>query len=130
MPHPWALPLALIFTTYGSALGIYTFINPVAAARLHGVDIEHPARTTSSSFGNPAIPIVTVFGGRGLATGVALFALYWQGMSEAMGILMLSLTVAGVVDTVVVARQGPKNKAWTHVVGTAVMGLTGWGLVM
>ena len=40
MPHPWALPTALLVTTFGNVLGIYTLVSLFAAARMFVFDLE------------------------------------------------------------------------------------------
>lgn len=129
MPHPWALPTALVFTAFGNILSIYTFASPLAAARMFGLDLG-PHSGDQSSSGNKALRFVPVFGGRNLAIGLAIFAFYWQQMPRAMGTLLLCCTAAGIVDIVVTALWGIKGKAWTHAIGTVIMGLSGWGMMM
>ncbi|MCJ1391813.1 hypothetical protein MMC18_004680 [Xylographa bjoerkii] len=128
-PHPWALPTAIIFNLSGIALGLYTFFSPLSAARMFGLDLAHPAGGESLS-DNVSLRMVPVFGGRNIAIGVAFFVLYWQRMPKAMGTLLLSLMVSGTVDTAVTGIWGPADKAWTHALGSAVLGLCGWGLLM
>jgi hypothetical protein len=90
MPPFWVLPLALLFNAAGSALGIYTFISPLAAARMHGIELDSPV---DSSPGGPALPFVSIFGDRILAIEVAMFSFYWQRMHGALGTLLLCLIV-------------------------------------
>lgn len=126
MPHPLALPTALLFLGSGTILSLYTFISPIAAARIYGIDLQQ-------STGNPPdadYRFVPVFGGRNLALGLATFAFYWQGMPRAMGTLLLCLTVTGMVDIVVTSLWGMKDKAWTHAAGTVIVGLAGWGMLV
>ncbi|MCJ1471778.1 hypothetical protein MMC13_000419 [Lambiella insularis] len=130
MPHPWALRSALIFTAYGTALGLYAFINPRSAARLYGVDIQPSLDTIATHEEQSAVPFVFAFAGRTLAVGAALFVFYWQQMPRAMGILLLCLTVGGAVDVGVTSSWGLEGKALVHGVGAVVMGLTGWGLLV
>ncbi|MCJ1303323.1 hypothetical protein MMC08_006131 [Hypocenomyce scalaris] len=129
MPHPWAVPLALLFASYGTALSLYTFISPLAAARLIGLDLEPPTISVSPPPGDLALRFVPLFGGRNLAVGLAILAFYWQRMPRAMGTVLICCAAAGVVDTVVMGVWGMAGKAWGHAVGTAVMGVTGWGLM-
>ena len=51
-------------------------------------------------------------------------------MPKAMGTVLICCTAAGIVDTLVMALWGMEGKALGHGVGTVVMGLTGWGLMM
>ncbi len=129
MPHPWALRTALLFTTFGNVLSIYTFVSPLAAARMFGLDLE-PSVGDQPSSENKALLFVPVFGGRNLAIGLAIFVFYWRRMPKAMGTLLLCCTVAGFVDIVVTGAWGMQGKAWTHATGTAIMGLSGWGMMM
>ncbi|MCJ1258893.1 hypothetical protein MMC24_006727 [Lignoscripta atroalba] len=126
MPHPWALPAALIFGTYGSALSIYTFLSPLPAARLFGLDIS----PSFSPRENPAHGFVPVFGGRNLALGLMILAFYMQRMPRAVGTVLMCMTAAGTVDTVVMALWGMEGKAWVHGIGTVMMGMVGWGLLV
>lgn len=128
MPHPWALATALVFTTFGNILSIYALASPLTAARMFGLDLG-PRSSDQSPSGNQALRFVPVFGGRNLAIGLATYAFYWQQMPRAMGMLLLCCTVAGIVDTVVMGLWGMKGKAWTHAVGTVIMGLSGWGMM-
>lgn len=128
MSQPWAIPAALFFATVGSSLGIYAFISPLAAARMHGIELEHSASGSPSS-NRAAVHLVTVFGGRNLASGLTMLALYWQQMPKALGTMLLCTVAAGVVDTVVTSRWGTKQKAWGHAIGTTILGLTGWALM-
>lgn len=66
---------------------------------------------------------------RNLAIGVAKFFFYWQRIPEALGTLLLCLMVSGSIDTIITARYGQKQSAWTHAIGAAVMGFTGWALL-
>ena len=128
-PHPWALPTAIIWNLAGIALGLYTFVSPLSAAHIFGLDLANITGAESLS-NNVSLRMVPVFGGRNIAIGVAFFALYWQRMPKAMATLLLSLMVSGTVDTVVTGTWGPSDKAWTHALGSAVLGLCGWGLLM
>jgi hypothetical protein len=76
-----------------------------------------------------ALPFVVVFGGLNLAIGIAMFSFYWQRMPEALGTFLLCLMVSGSMDTVIAARYGQNQSAWTHAIGTAVMEFTGWALL-
>ncbi|TKA75854.1 hypothetical protein B0A49_05058 [Cryomyces minteri] len=127
MPHLWALPTALVFGAGGSALSLYAFVSPGGAARIFGLDIE---KSNSASSNDLALQWVRIFGGRNLAIGLAIFAFYLQRMPRAVGTLLLCITAAGTVGTVVTGLWGVTDKAWGHAVGTTVLGLTGWALVM
>ena len=95
---------------------------------MFGLDLE-PSHRDHSTSDNIALRFVPVFGGRNLAVGLAVYAFYWQEMPRAMGTLLLSLTAAGIVDTIVTSLWGMKGKAWTHAIGTVIMGLSGWGMM-
>ena len=125
MPNPWVLRLALLFALYATLLSVYILVSPLSAIRLFGLDPIPLANISSSS----PVAFITVFGGRNFAIGLAMLALYWQGMYRAVGTILLCCTVSGVVDTIVMSQWGMEGKALGHGVGCVVLGLTGWGLL-
>jgi len=131
MPHPWIQFTALIYASFGILLGLYTFISPISAALLFGIDLASPPSNpaTPPFTNNPAIHFVRVFGGRNLAIGLAVFAFYWQRMPRAIGTLLLCCTACGVVDTVVTGAWATRGSALVHAVGAGVMGAVGWGMM-
>ena len=125
MPQPWVIRLALLFALYATLLSIYILVSPLPAIRLFGLD---PDPSTNVSPPAP-VPLITIFGGRNFAIGLAMVAFYWQGMYRAMGTILMCCTACGVVDTVVMSLWGMEGKALGHGVGCVILGLTGWGLL-
>ena len=96
---------------------------------MFGLDLE-PSPHDPTSSENKALQFVPIFGGRNLALGLATYVFYWRRMFRAMGVLLLCCMAAVIVDTVATGFGGMKGKAWTHGIGTVVMGLSGWGLLV
>lgn len=125
MPNPWVIRLALLFALYATLLSVYILISPLPAIQLFGLNPYASAGLAPSSL----VPFITIFGGRNLATGLAILACYWQGMYRAMGTVLICCTVSGAIDTVVMSLWGLEGKALGHGVGCLVLGLTGWALL-
>ncbi|KAF6219152.1 hypothetical protein HO133_004977 [Letharia lupina] len=125
MPNPWILRLAILFALYATFLSVYILVSPLPAIHLFGLEPYYSTPKSPSSL----VPFITIFGGRNFALGLAMLALYWQGMYRAMGTIMICCTVSGAVDTVVMSLWGMAGKAMGHGVGCVLLGLTGWGLL-
>ena len=131
---PWLTRLALVLSTYSILLGLYTFIFPHSAASLYGLDIRKrvapPDCQGSEEEEEVAALFVAVFGGRSVALGVAVVALYYQRMYRAMGTILLCCALGGVVDVVVCGFKGTDGKAVGHAIGLVIMTFLGWRLQM
>jgi len=111
--HPfWAPPLALIFSTFGTVLGIYAFILPLSAARQHGFGLPT----------NADLDFNYIFGGRNIAVGLMMYAFYFQRHFKAMGTVLLCIMFSGVVDAVV---SGLSERGMSG--GSLTMWLEQWG---
>jgi len=51
-------------------------------------------------------------------------------MPQAMATLLLCCAAAGIVDTVVTGLWEIEGKAWTHAIGSVIMGLSRWGMML
>ena len=125
MPNSWVLCLALLFALYATSLSFYILVSPLPAIHFFGLDPYTAATVSPSSL----VPFITIFGGRNFAIGLALLALYWQGMCRAMGTVLICCTVSGAVDMVVMSSWGMEGKALGHGVGCVVLGITERGLL-
>ena len=95
---------------------------------MQGFDLERSDGGSTLSE-NPALQSVPLFGGRNLAIALAMFVFYSQRMPKALGILLLCCIVSGTVDTVVTSSLSMDGSAWTHAIGTVVLGSMGWILL-
>jgi hypothetical protein len=108
-----------VLSTSSLFTGILAVFSPVPFARTFGVEAD--VLTKSSE--NPTSPYILLFGGRKMTLGLALWALWYQGMDRALGTLMCCVVVGGVVDVFVTGKYGVK---WfSHAVGTVAFGVVG-----
>lgn len=91
-----ALRAALLLAVYACLLSLYTFISPLGAARLYGLDLESSV-SASSTPENLAVRFAPVFGGRNFALGLAILTFHWQRMPRAIGTVLTCCMVEGSV---------------------------------
>jgi hypothetical protein len=131
-PPPWALPtLTGLIGSGGFIIGIYSFLSPVKAARVYGVDLPlltkgSPAAEEKAGLANPAISrsddksrhvaYIYAHGVRNFVTGLTILSLtgFWQFSAQckaltiasstaqrSLGIVILAGALTPVVDAVV-----------------------------
>jgi len=86
MLSSWASPIALIFCTYGTLLGLSAFTSPLSAARQFGFDL--PAHVDRD--------FVHVFSRRNIAIGLTMYAFTFQRQYKAMGSKLLCICFGGI----------------------------------
>lgn len=140
-PPPWALPTwTAIIGSGGFVIGIYSFLSPVNAARIYGVDLPVLNRTahitkgntgsfdpTTSSSANISRHVAYIYahGIRNFVTGLTIISLtgFWQFSAQcrasatassmaqrSLGIVILAGALTPVVDAVV-TWQAAQNEA-------------------
>ena len=101
------LPFALLFTLYATQLSVSTFVSPLPAIGVFGLDHHCSGNVSRSSL----VPFVTIFGGRNFAIGMALLALYSKGICRAMSTVLICCTISSVVDTAVMSLWSMDGRA-------------------
>lgn len=128
MPLSWAPPVALLFAAAGSGLSIYSFIDPISAARHFDIDLTTQPPPIMYTNNEPSVQFVCMLGGRNLAIGIATAVFYVQRAYRPMSILVLCSTVRGIVDSVVIGKLFGLQKGLSHMVPKILMGAVGWAL--
>ena len=92
------------------------------------------------TFGLPsdasAADLAPAYGGRNVALSLTMVVLYFQGMYQAAGIMLMCCTIGAAMDTYVVSIALRQRKImssgpmYSHMVGFVVLALLGLGLVM
>jgi hypothetical protein len=121
MPPFWAPPLALIFSTFGTDLGIYAFRSRRSLPR------ANMAWTPT----NTDLDFIYILSGRDIAIGLMMYAFYFQCHFKAMGTVLSRIMFPGVVDAVVseLSEWGTSGEVLTHAVGRVGFGILGWGMM-
>lgn len=139
-PPPWALPtLTALIGSGGFTIGIYSFLAPVQAARVYGVDLpvlnhdDQPTKDNKESVSSVQsrpdnisrhVAYIYAHGIRNFVTGLTILGLtgFWKfspqcqasaiassTAQKSLGIVILAGTLTPVVDALVTSRAAQKG---------------------
>ena len=116
--HQLATLLAASFGLLAVGGGIYSLVDPIAAAVNLGLRVHSPS--------SPAFPFVFLIGACDFSIGLSMLALIFTKQIKAAGIVLMAGVPTAMLDAWVCSNYGSEEgKATGHAVGGIIFGILG-----
>lgn len=102
---------AYIFGSAAISVGVLALFSPTQAADTFGVPLHNVQSTDSTTY-------LAAKGVRDITLGICYFTFGYRLDTRALRTLMIAHIITGLVDSVLVWKNGVSGKAWGHGIGT------------